>query len=86
MANITDLDLEEKKIEADHEEEHVQERSSTTSHAEPDPLEHAIEHDLDPQRTQSTLPPPPDGGLHAWLKVVGGFFIYINIWYVCNIS
>ncbi|KAF2270995.1 MFS general substrate transporter [Lojkania enalia] len=26
------------------------------------------------------LPPPPDGGLHAWLKVLGGFLIYINIW------
>lgn len=26
------------------------------------------------------LPQPPDGGLHAWLKVVGGFLIYINIW------
>ncbi|KAF2000247.1 MFS general substrate transporter [Amniculicola lignicola CBS 123094] len=26
------------------------------------------------------LPDPPDGGLHAWLKVLGGFLIYINIW------
>lgn len=26
------------------------------------------------------LPPPPDGGIHAWLKVFGGFLIYINIW------
>jgi hypothetical protein len=23
---------------------------------------------------------PPDGGLHAWLKVLGGFLIYSNIW------
>ncbi|CAO2657512.1 Nn.00g036380.m01.CDS01 [Neocucurbitaria sp. VM-36] len=30
--------------------------------------------------TESTIPPPPDGGLHAWLKVFGGFMIYINIW------
>jgi hypothetical protein len=30
--------------------------------------------------TESILPPPPDGGLHAWLKVFGGFLIYINIW------
>jgi hypothetical protein len=22
----------------------------------------------------------PDGGLHAWLKVLGGFLIYSNIW------
>lgn len=28
----------------------------------------------------SQLPPPPDGGLHAWLKVFGGFLVYINIW------
>lgn len=32
--------------------------------------------------TESAIPPPPDGGLHAWLKVFGGFMIYINIWYV----
>lgn len=32
--------------------------------------------------TESALPPPPDGGLHAWLKVFGGFMIYINIWFV----
>jgi hypothetical protein len=25
---------------------------------------------------------PPDGGLHAWLKVLGGFLIYSNIWWV----
>ncbi|KAH7402456.1 major facilitator superfamily domain-containing protein [Pyrenochaeta sp. MPI-SDFR-AT-0127] len=30
--------------------------------------------------TESAIPPPPDGGLHAWLKVFGGFMIYINIW------
>jgi hypothetical protein len=30
--------------------------------------------------TDSVIPPPPDGGLHAWLKVFGGFFIYVNIW------
>jgi hypothetical protein len=32
--------------------------------------------------TESDIPPPPDGGLHAWLKVFGGFMIYINIWFV----
>jgi hypothetical protein len=31
--------------------------------------------------TESAILPPPDGGLHAWLKVFGGFMIYINIWY-----
>ncbi|KAH7563323.1 hypothetical protein BM1_00370 [Bipolaris maydis] len=29
---------------------------------------------------ESGLPPAPDGGLHAWLKVLGGFLIYMNIW------
>jgi hypothetical protein len=24
---------------------------------------------------------PPDGGLNAWLKVLGCFLIYSNIWY-----
>lgn len=28
----------------------------------------------------STPHVPPDGGLHAWLKVLGGFLIYSNIW------
>ena len=32
--------------------------------------------------TESAISPPPDGGLHAWLKVFGGFLIYINIWFV----
>ncbi|KAF2741339.1 MFS general substrate transporter [Polyplosphaeria fusca] len=37
--------------------------------------------DIDPLPDQEdALPPPPDGGLHAWLKVFGGFLIYINIW------
>jgi hypothetical protein len=37
---------------------------------------------------ESQLPPPPDGGLHAWLKVFGGFLIYINIWlvFLCLLS
>jgi hypothetical protein len=35
-----------------------------------------------PPEFESRLPPPPDGGLHAWLKVFGGFLIYINIWSV----
>lgn len=24
---------------------------------------------------------PPDGGLNAWLKVLGCFLIYSNVWY-----
>lgn len=30
--------------------------------------------------TPAQLPAAPDGGLHAWLKVLGGFLVYINIW------
>ena len=30
--------------------------------------------------TPTQLPAAPDGGLHAWLKVLGGFLVYINIW------
>jgi hypothetical protein len=36
--------------------------------------------------TDSVIPPPPDGGLHAWLKVFGGFFIYVNIWCVAHLT
>ena len=66
-------------------------RPSTTSEVladEQDPPNHAIpdkEAQLDARSTltaSSALPPPPDGGLHAWLKVLGGFLIYINIWCV----
>ena len=43
------------------------------------------EKDLNPLSTavttDSVIPPAPDGGLHAWLKVFGGFFIYVNIWF-----
>ncbi|KAI9695810.1 MAG: hypothetical protein M1820_008403 [Bogoriella megaspora] len=41
-------------------------------------------HVEEPHDTQSVAesqrPPPPDGGMHAWLKVFGGFLVYINIW------
>jgi hypothetical protein len=30
------------------------------------------------------LPAAPDGGLHAWLKVLGGFLVYINIWWASH--
>lgn len=26
-------------------------------------------------------PPPPDGGLKAWLQVFGGFLLVLNTWY-----
>jgi hypothetical protein len=25
-------------------------------------------------------PPPPDGGLTAWLQVLGSFFLFFNSW------
>ncbi|EDU50116.1 conserved hypothetical protein [Pyrenophora tritici-repentis Pt-1C-BFP] len=55
-------------------------------HAEPgrsDEVAEDKEAQLDARSTvtaESAIPPPPDGGLHAWLKVFGGFMIYINIW------
>ncbi|KAF2192610.1 MFS general substrate transporter [Zopfia rhizophila CBS 207.26] len=62
----TSLDFEgEKALEADKQ----QRRRPSTPETRDDDAE-----------TESQLPPPPDGGLHAWLKVFGGFLIYINIW------
>lgn len=29
---------------------------------------------------------PPDGGLNAWLKVLGCFLIYSNIWYMAIVE
>lgn len=62
--------------EKDH--HHVSRQSSDAHDAD-------ILHDLNTIETQSLagsqLPPPPDGGMHAWLKVFGGFLVYINIWY-----
>jgi len=48
---------------------------SAPSHVTTDDVEEASDTDAVPR-----LPPPPDGGLHAWLKVFGGFLMYINIW------
>ncbi|EHK49605.1 hypothetical protein TRIATDRAFT_50392 [Trichoderma atroviride IMI 206040] len=42
------------------------------------------------ESTQSTRPPPkapdapPNGGLVAWLQVLGGFFIFFNSWGIVN--
>lgn len=42
----------------------------------------------DQESTQSPRPPPkvpdapPNGGLVAWLQVLGGFFIFFNSWFV----
>jgi hypothetical protein len=47
--------------------------------AETDPAEDHVT-DNDEIDDNSAPHVPPDGGLHAWLKVVGGFLIYSNIW------
>jgi hypothetical protein len=36
--------------------------------------------------TESVIPPPPDGGLHAWLKVFGGFMIYVRVLLVLRLA
>lgn len=37
--------------------------------------------DSEKQRSVPSGPgPPPDGGLVAWLQVVGGFFLNFNTW------
>jgi hypothetical protein len=86
-------DLEEKKPVAGGStstEEHVVSRPASAHHYQHDEekQEHSIQENAEADRnplsravtTDSVIPPPPDGGLHAWLKVFGGFFIYVNIW------
>lgn len=85
-------DLEDKHVvEEKSSEQEEYSRPSTTEHAfaeEQGNSNDAIqdkEAQLDARSTvttESAIPPPPDGGLHAWLKVFGGFMIYINIWFV----
>lgn len=38
--------------------------------------------------SMSGMPTPPNGGLTAWLQVLGGFFVYFNTWLVktCRIG
>lgn len=58
---------------------------SETSSSEPsqDPLElpsvvpplEGVTEDIGP-----TDNPPPDGGLQAWLQVLGSFFLFFNSW------
>jgi hypothetical protein len=88
------LDLEEKKPVAggsQSTEEHVVSRPTSATnyrHMDEEKQEHSIHENAEADRnplsravtSDSVIPPPPDGGLHAWLKVFGGFFIYVNIW------
>ena len=92
--------LEEKHVisaRSNSQEEGEYSRPSSASHNK-DAVQHAKPRDeaaedkeaqVDARSTvtaESAIPPPPDGGLHAWLKVFGGFMIYINIWYVIHPS
>lgn len=44
--------------------------------------EHQEKAALDSPIIPSSGPPKaPDGGLQAWLQVLGGFLIYFNTWY-----
>lgn len=53
------------------------------------PVEEAVnaEGDLPPTsekeiRLQQGIDPPPNGGLTAWLQVLGSFFLFFNCWSV----
>ena len=38
-------------------------------------------HDVEPPPEKVAGPgPPPDGGIKAWLQVVGGFLLVLNTW------
>ncbi|CAN8105568.1 unnamed protein product [Discula destructiva] len=39
-----------------------------------------LELPYEPHMSPSSPPKAPDGGLQAWLQVLGGFFIYFNTW------
>ena len=61
-------------------------------------LEHSPQHERDPEKTangadQQVHPkqaspskptPPPNGGLNAWLQVLGGFMLFFNTWGILN--
>jgi hypothetical protein len=85
------LDIDEKKPGeggSTSTEEHVVSRSTSVQEyrhrIDEEKQGNGVHEDAEPHSaavtTDSVIPPPPDGGLHAWLKVFGGFFIYVNIW------
>jgi hypothetical protein len=89
---ITDKSLSQQQQQQQQQEEEDYSRPSSSVHEDvhhhPEP-ETSTSQDKEAQTdahstlaTETAIPPPPDGGLHAWLKVFGGFMIYINIWYI----
>ncbi|RMZ72243.1 Major facilitator superfamily domain general substrate transporter [Pyrenophora seminiperda CCB06] len=95
MASQSDVDEKHGFADkANSQEEEDDSRPSLASHgehvqqqAEPARSDEVVAEDKESQidarstvTARSAIPPPPDGGVHAWLKVFGGFMIYINIW------
>lgn len=60
-------------------------------HSPPTPLKPAQDSDMDaevplekPKVDQPAPTPPPNGGLVAWLQVLGAFFLMFNTWGLSN--
>lgn len=74
----------EKAIE-DSEESVNEVHDTEKAPANPEPENDKLEPLTRTSTRASTIDPatePPDGGLNAWLKVLGCFLIYSNIWSV----
>jgi hypothetical protein len=56
---------------------------SSSNEVIPDPLATpslVIPHEGIVAEKSSAEDPPPDGGLQAWLQVLGSFFLFFNSW------
>ena len=53
--------------------------NSTNNEKTPD-----AESNLPPPPQKPPGGPPPNGGLTAWLQVLGGFFLFFNTWVCCD--
>ena len=49
---------------------------------QPDQIDDAVRKEIGIQEAVVALPPLPvkDGGLRAWLQVVGCFLVFCNVW------
>jgi hypothetical protein len=77
----------EKNIEADG-DKGIEVRSPASSRDSHDLIENTLPTEA-PSRekhgppiisTTTTINPPPNGGLTAWLQVAGSFFLFFNTW------
>ena len=59
----------------------VQSPVSSTESALHVPLEYPPEICIPPEAPAQEYDPPPNGGLEAWLQVVGSFLLFFNTWY-----